>query len=57
MVSIEETLAWMYRKFADQDVYHKGTWSAETSTAKWYAGEEMDMEHAVWLMSNTRTLE
>lgn len=57
VVSIEETLAWMYRKFADQDVYPKGTWSAETSTAKWYAGEEMDMEHAVWLMSNTRTLE
>ena len=51
VVSIEETLAWMYRRFADQDV------SAETSTAKWLAGEEMDMEHAVWLLSNTRTLE
>jgi len=50
-VSIEETLAWMYRKFADQSV------SAETSAAKWYGGEEMDVEHAVWLLSNTRTLE
>ena len=50
-VSIEETLAWMYRKFGDQDV------TAETSHAKWLAGEEMDMEHAVWLLSNTRALE
>ena len=49
-VSIEETLAWMYRTFADQDV------TAETSTAKWFAGEEMDMEHAVWLLSNSRHL-
>jgi hypothetical protein len=49
--SIEETLAWMYRKFEDQDV------TAETSHAKWLAGEEMDMEHAVWLLSNTRALE
>ena len=48
-IPIEETLAWMYRKFADQDV------TAETSTAKWLAGEEMDMEHAVWLMSNAKT--
>jgi hypothetical protein len=51
VVSIEESLAWMYRKFADADV------SAETSTAKWLAGEDMDMEHAVWLLSNTRSLE
>ena len=36
------------------NVYPKGTWSAETSTAKWLAGEEMDMEHAVWLMSNAK---
>jgi len=43
-VSIEETLAWMYRRFENKDV------SAETSTAKWHAGEEMDMEHVVWLM-------
>ena len=47
-IPIEETLAWMYRKFANQDV------TAETSTAKWLAGEEMDMEHAVWLMSNAK---
>jgi len=47
-IPIEETLAWVYRKFADQDV------TAETSTAKWLAGEEMDMEHAVWLMSNAK---
>ena len=45
-VSIEESLALMYRRFADVDV------AAATSAAKWYAGEEMDMEHAVWLMSS-----
>jgi len=43
-VSIEETLAWMCRTFENKGV------SAETSAAKWYGGEEMDMEHAVWLM-------
>ena len=47
-VPVEEALAWMYRKFADQNV------TAETSTAKWLAGEEMDMEHAVWLMTNAK---
>ena len=46
----EESLAWMYRKFADKEVYPKGTWTAETPAAKWYAGEKMDMEHAVSLM-------
>ena len=43
-VSIEETLAWMYRNFDDKGV------SAETPKAQWYAGEEMDMEYAVWVM-------
>ncbi|MBT8067519.1 MAG: HNH endonuclease [Gammaproteobacteria bacterium] len=47
-VSVEETLAWMYRKFDNKDV------SAETSRARWYAGEEMDMEYAVWVMANTK---
>ena len=47
-VSIEETLAWMYRKF--DGVYPEGTWSAETCTAKWCAGETMDMDHAVSLL-------
>ena len=42
-VSIEETLAWMYRKFAVTDV-----------AVQWYAGEELDMEHAVWLMTNAK---
>ena len=42
--SIEETLAWMYRKFESADV------SAETCQAKWYAGEQMDMQHAVSAM-------
>ncbi len=45
-LSIEETLAWLYRKFEDRDV------SAETSKAQWYAGETMDMEYAVWVMCN-----
>jgi hypothetical protein len=38
----------MYRKFDNNDV------SAETCMAKWYAGEEMDMEYAVWVMANTK---
>lgn len=42
--SLENPVAWMYRKYADKDV------TAETSAAKWYAGEQMDWEHAVWLM-------
>jgi len=44
-VSIEESLAFMCRRFADKNV------SAETCKARWYAGEKMDMEHAVWVMS------
>ncbi len=48
--SVEESLAWLYRKFEDTGVYPEGTQFAETSAAKWYAGEEMDMEHAVWLL-------
>jgi hypothetical protein len=42
--TLEESLAWMYRKFADKDV------TAETPAAKWYAGEQMDWDHAVSLM-------
>ncbi len=42
--TLEESLAWMYRKFEDKDV------TAETPAAKWYAGEQMDMEYAVSLM-------
>jgi hypothetical protein len=26
--------------------------SAETLQAKWYAGEQMDMEYAVWVLAN-----
>jgi hypothetical protein len=43
---IEQTLAWMFRKFGHADV------SAETCRARWRAGEEMDMERAVWLLAN-----
>ena len=46
VVPIEQSLAWMYRKFGHADV------SAETCRASWRAGEEMDMEHAVWLLAN-----
>jgi len=42
--TLEESLAWMYREFDDKDV------TAVTPAAKWYAGEEMDWEHAVSLM-------
>ena len=38
----------MYRKFEGQNV------SAETPVANWYAGEEMDMEYAVWVMTNAK---
>ena len=44
--TLEESLAWMYRKFEDKDV------TAGTSAAKWYAGEEMDWEYAVSLLFN-----
>ena len=42
--TLEESLAWMFRKFEDKDV------TAETPAAKWYAGEQMDWDHAVSLM-------
>jgi len=42
--ALEESLAWMYRKFDNKGV------TAETPAAKWYAGEEMDWNHAVSLM-------
>ena len=42
--TLEESLAWMYHEFEDRDV------TAETPAAKWYAGEQMDMEYAVSLM-------
>jgi 5-methylcytosine-specific restriction endonuclease McrA len=47
-VSVEESMAWMYRKFAEADV------SAETSKAQWHAGEELDMEYAVWVLAGIR---
>jgi hypothetical protein len=47
-VTLEETLAWLHRRFESADV------SAETLKAEWYAGEQMDMEHAVWLLANAR---
>jgi hypothetical protein len=46
--TLEESLAWMYCKFEDKDV------SAETPAAKWYAGEQMDWDHAVSLMFTRR---
>jgi hypothetical protein len=46
--TLEESLAWMYCKFADKDV------TAETPAAKWYAGEQMDWDHAVSLMFTRR---
>ena len=50
-VSIEDSLAWLYREFEKADV------SAETSRAQWYAGEQMDMEYAVWVLANIRQTE
>ena len=49
-MSIEETLAWMYRKFNDKDVPGDDVPLAPTCKAEWYAGEQMDMEYAVWVM-------
>ncbi|MCP4301262.1 MAG: DUF222 domain-containing protein [Gammaproteobacteria bacterium] len=43
-VAIEESLAWMYRKFVNSDI------NRESCTAKWYAGEEMDWDIAVAAM-------
>jgi 5-methylcytosine-specific restriction endonuclease McrA len=43
-VAIEESLAWMYRKHTNASI------TSESCIAKQHAGEEMDMEHAVWLM-------
>ena len=40
-VSIEETLAWMYRRF---DKYRI---NSDTCAARWYAGDRMDWDHAM----------
>jgi hypothetical protein len=40
-VTIEETLAWMYRRF---DKYQL---DSDACTAKWYAGDRMDWDHAM----------
>ncbi len=40
-VSVDETLAWMYRRF---DKYRL---DSNTSAAKWYAGDVMDYDHAL----------
>lgn len=42
--SLEDSLAWMHREFEQAFITH------ESCTAKWHAGEDMDYEHAVWLM-------
>jgi hypothetical protein len=49
-VSIEETLAWMYRNFNGKDVRGDDVPLRPTCQAEWYAGEQLDMEHAVWVM-------
>jgi hypothetical protein len=43
-VTLEESLAWMYRKHENAGI------TSESCTAKWYAGEQMDWDHAVSLM-------
>lgn len=48
--TLEESLAWMYRKHTDADI------TSESCTAKWYAGETMDWDHAVSLMFDARAL-
>ena len=40
--TLEESLAWMYRKFDDKGL--------TAPAAKWYAGEQMDLDHAVSLL-------
>ena len=42
-VSIEETLAWMYRRFARHRL------DADTAPARWSAGERMDWDHAAFV--------
>jgi hypothetical protein len=42
--SLEESLAWMYRKHASACI------NSESCTAKWYAGEQVEWDHAVSLM-------
>jgi len=44
ITTLEESLAWMYRKHAKADIM------SDTCAAKWYAGERMDYEHAVSLL-------
>jgi hypothetical protein len=50
-VTIEEMFGWMYRKYDDKDVSADHVALGSTSQSKWRAGEEMDTEHAVWVMS------
>ena len=40
-VSIDATLAWMYRRFARHGL------DANTGAARWYAGDRMDWDHAM----------
>ncbi len=42
--TLEKSLAWMYRKHAGASI------NSESCTAKWYAGEEVEWDHAVSLM-------
>ena len=42
--SLEESLAWMYREHASANI------NSESCTAKWYAGEEVEWDHAISLM-------
>jgi len=47
-ISPEDSLTWMYREFDKAFITH------ESCAAKWHAGEQMDYEHAVWLMLASR---
>ena len=50
--TLEESLAWMYRGVEGKDGYAVGVPSGHTPAAKWYAGEQIDWEHAVSLLFN-----
>ena len=50
--TLEESLAWMYRRSDDKGISMGNAPSEQTPKAKWYAGEQMDWDHAVSLLFN-----
>ncbi|MCG8371698.1 MAG: hypothetical protein MJA32_14480 [Proteobacteria bacterium] len=47
--TLEEALAWMYRKYEDRDI------DSESCASKYFAGETMDYDYAVSVIFESRS--